>query len=98
MQAVIRFLNAGAWAKAARRTDGPAGGPAGRPRDAIQEAALVGFETTVEEKANEVILSGATRLTHRFAAGELSKEAYKAQFAVPVEQLMTQRILSLLSD
>jgi uncharacterized membrane protein len=34
-----------------------------------------------------VILAGMERLTQRFAAGELSQDEYKVQFAVLVEQL-----------
>jgi hypothetical protein len=49
----------------------------------------MGFETTVEEKANKMILTGTERLTQRLGAGELSQEEYKAQFTVLVEQLKT---------
>jgi tellurite resistance protein len=58
-------------------------------KDKLAEAdgSVVDFETTVEEKTNEVILAGIDRLTQRFAAGELSQEEYKVQFAVLVEQL-----------
>jgi tellurite resistance protein len=51
------------------------------------DAPDVEFEASVEEKTNEVILAGMERLTQRFAAGELSQEEYKSQFAVLVEQL-----------
>ena len=46
------------------------------------------YERTVEEKTNEAFLDGMDRLTKRFAAGELSQEAYNVQLAVLVEQLM----------
>jgi hypothetical protein len=45
------------------------------------------FEASIEEKTNAVILAGMERLTQRFAAGELSQEEYKGQFAVLVGQL-----------
>ena len=45
------------------------------------------YERTVEEKTNEAFLDGMDRLTQRFAAGELSQDEYKVQFAVLVEQL-----------
>jgi hypothetical protein len=51
------------------------------------DAAPVGFESTVEEKTNAVILAGMEQLTQRFATGELSQDEYKAQFAVLAEQL-----------
>lgn len=52
-----------------------------------EEVPAVAFETTVEEKTNEVILAGMEQLTQRFANGELSPEAYKEQFAVLEGQL-----------
>ncbi len=57
----------------------------GKPAET--DAPAVNFETTLEEKTNEVILAGMEQLTQRFAAGELSQEEYKAQFAVLVGQL-----------
>ena len=60
-----------------------------KDKPAEADAAPVDFEATVEEKTNEVILAGMERLTQQFAAGELSQEEYKAQFAVLVEQLKT---------
>ena len=51
------------------------------------EAPEVEFEASVEEKTNTLILVVMEKLTQRFAAGEVSKEDYKSQFAVMTEQL-----------
>ncbi|MCT0225549.1 TerB family tellurite resistance protein [Synechococcus sp. CS-1328] len=60
-----------------------------KDKPAESDGSAVVFETTVEEKTNEVILAGMERLTQRCAAGELSQDEYKVQFAVLVEQLKT---------
>lgn len=85
------LVAAGGVANRAGAKVGEAMGWAGRllsrEKPAEAEATAVNFEATVEEKRNEVILAGMERLTQRFAAGELSQEEYKLQFAVLVEQL-----------
>jgi tellurite resistance protein len=45
------------------------------------------FEASTIEKANAVILAGMESLTQRFAAGEVSQEDYKAQFATLTSQI-----------
>lgn len=58
-----------------------------KDKPAAAEAPEVEFEASVEEKKNAMILVAMEKLTQRYAAGEVSQEDYKSQFAVFTEQL-----------
>jgi tellurite resistance protein len=74
---LVRLLEALGWA----------GKQFSKVKPAVGDTPEMEFEASIEEKTNAVILAGMERLTQRFAAGELSQEEYKGQFAVLVGQL-----------
>ena len=55
-----------------------------------KDAPPVDFETTVEEKTNEVILAGMERFTQGIVAGELSQEENEELFAMLMRQLKAE--------